>query len=687
MAGAEPQRPRISGERRVFSLVLALIASPQGLTKRDILQAVHGYADRYRPGVPDEALERQFERDKDQLRELGIPIETFDSPLESGNNQLTRYRISKRSMQMPSEIRFTARELALLRLAALAWREGSLTAESRRAAMKLESLGAGLDVQHIGIAPRLGISEAAAAPLQRAIDEGLVARFAYRLPERDSPLERRVAPLRLHRAEGRWHLIAHDLEREQERVFLLSRIVGAVTVENARFGTGLRSRADAVIEELLALERAQRAVLRVVPGSPAEARLSARSEAREERGDGDERLIEIGTLDYHELAAELAGYGEQVSVLEPSALRERVVALLELVREQHAGRGGAAGPGPAEPAAPAAASRAAGSGRARGRADALQTPDRVILLLALVPYLAEHGETTVAELARAFGAPPERLRELIEFLGTAGVPGETRTYQDEDLFDIDWEALETEDVVRLTRVVAVDDTPRFSPSEQAALAAGLHSLIPLLPEEEREHAMSAADKLAAVGGAPRPPIVSVTADRGDERVSSLAGAIEAGRRVRFFYRDLRGNETERIVDPLALTQSSGAWYLRGYCLDRSAERTFLLDGIRSLQVSSESAEHLAGPDPAPAIGPSEAGTPAVLSLAETALPAVAAFSPRVIGPADEPGWFDAGVDLAYPSAAIRMVQAAPGRVVFRAPSAARAAVLAWADRALSRYSR
>ena len=85
----------------MFSLVLALVASPQGLTKRDLLSTVYGYADRYAHGEVDVALERQFERDKDQLRELGIPIETIDSPLESGNNKLTRYRISRLVMQMP----------------------------------------------------------------------------------------------------------------------------------------------------------------------------------------------------------------------------------------------------------------------------------------------------------------------------------------------------------------------------------------------------------------------------------------------------------------------------------------------------------------------------------------------------------------------------------------------------------
>jgi len=334
-AGAESARSgaRVAGEQRVFSLVLALVASPQGLTKRELLSTVHGYAERFRHGESDPALEKQFERDKEQLRELGIPLETIDAPFAPGDNRLIRYRISKQRLQVPGEIRFSARELVLLRLAALAWAEGSLTAESRRSAMKIEALGAGLDVQHLGIAPRLGSTDAAAAPLRRAILEGREVRFDYRLPDREAPLERRVAPLRLHRAEGRWHLLAHDLDRQNDRVFLLSRITGPVRPEQARYDTALTSRADAMVEDLERLQREQRVTVHASAGSVAEARLAGRAD-RVER-EGAVSRIEFGTLDHRELAFELVGYGEQIVVCEPRALRDEVVRLAAAVLEQH----------------------------------------------------------------------------------------------------------------------------------------------------------------------------------------------------------------------------------------------------------------------------------------------------------------------------------------------------------------
>lgn len=329
------ERSAVPGEQRVFSLVLALVASPEGATRAELLSSVYGYAERYSHGAPNGALERQFERDKEQLRSLGIPLDTIDSPQEPGNTQLTRYRISKERLQLPADLRFTERELALLRLAALAWSEGSLSAEARRATMKLESLGAGLDVRHLGVAPRIGISEPAAAPLQRAIEQGRAVTFGYRMPDRDTATERRVAPLRLHRADGRWHLIAWDLERAASRVFLLSRMVGAVRVSAEGFDAGLTETVDEVVEELLHREQEQQATISVRPGSVAEARLAPRAQRK---ADGTRAL---GTLDYYEhaLAEELAGYGADVTVQEPPALRDAVVVRLQAVAEQHGAEG------------------------------------------------------------------------------------------------------------------------------------------------------------------------------------------------------------------------------------------------------------------------------------------------------------------------------------------------------------
>lgn len=336
----------------------------------------------------------------------------------------------------------------------------------------------------------------------------------------------------------------------------------------------------------------------------------------------------------------------------------------------------------------------------------IATPERVILLLSLVPYLLENGETRLATLAEAFGIDEPLMRELVEFLGTTGAPGETNTYQDEDLFDIDWVALEEEGLVRLVKAVVVEDAPRFSVLERAALIAGLHSLTPMLPQAELQHAESAAAKLRAAAGAgtagqgsvDRPgdvQVLSSSENSEDPLLSLVARVIESGERLSFDYEDLRGEVSSRTVEPLALVQTSTGWYLRAYCLDRSAERTFVLDGMRSVRArpagparrpaDPTSQQNSGSPKPhAGSIGPVNAKIVAQLRVRESALHRISAFSPKVQGPSGE-GWVRATVKLAYPAAAIRLVQASPGDVTVDTPSSAREAVLEWADRALAQY--
>jgi proteasome accessory factor B len=334
-AVAARKRPTVPAEQRVFSLILALVSSPIGATKRDLLRSVHGYAEDFIEGGDLSALERKFERDKGELRRIGIPIETLDSPSEQGNNQLTRYRIVKDRLQIPETLRFAPRELTLLRLAALSWRDGSLSEDSRRAAMKLEALGAALDVQHLGVAPRIGIPEPAASDLRRAITDSRTVTFDYQHPEHGAPLHRHIAPLRLHRADGRWHLIGWDIEREAGRVFLLSRIVGAPVVRRDRIDRALLARTDQLVAEIEILQRTQVAEVDVRRGSSAEARLRPR--ACSEVVTGDSVRLTLGMLDSHFLADELVGYGADVAAVAPQILRDRVVERLRKIIAAHTG--------------------------------------------------------------------------------------------------------------------------------------------------------------------------------------------------------------------------------------------------------------------------------------------------------------------------------------------------------------
>ena len=313
------------------------------------------------------------------------------------------------------------------------------------------------------------------------------------------------------------------------------------------------------------------------------------------------------------------------------------------------------------------------------------TSDRVMLLMALVPYLDQHGPSSITELATEFDVSPNALRQLVRFLGVAGVPGETQTYQHEDLFDIDWDALEQYDLVSLTNIVAVEETPRFSSVETSAMIAGLHVLGPMLPAELQAIAQSTAEKLAAVVPVSevRSPLTA-SEDPVHNRLSEITSTMANSQRLSFEYRDASGTSTRRVVEPLLLSQSSDAWYLRAYCLDRAAERTFLLDRMREVHAIDERADRTPVAPTKREAGLAEAELTAQIKLTPAALRTIADFAPRVTRDLPD-GWCEAELELLHPAVAIRLVQSAPGEVIVLAPASARDAVQEWASRALARY--
>ncbi|WP_285117302.1 hypothetical protein [Leifsonia sp. fls2-241-R2A-40a] len=111
----------------------------------------------------------------------------------------------------------------------------------------------------------------------------------------------------------------------------------------------------------------------------------------------------------------------------------------------------------------------------------MQAQDKLAFLLALVPYLMDRDRVSVAEAAEHFGVDQEQLRDAVRLIAVSGIPGETNAYQPGDLFDIAWDDFEENDQIVLTHQAAIDDSPRFSAREAAALIAGLKYLT-ALPE-------------------------------------------------------------------------------------------------------------------------------------------------------------------------------------------------------------
>jgi proteasome accessory factor C len=207
--------------------------------------------------------------------------------------------------------------------------------------------------------------------------------------------------------------------------------------------------------------------------------------------------------------------------------------------------------------------------------------DNLTFLLSLVPYLIERHAVTVAEAAAHFEVSADQIRDAVKLIAVSGVPGDSNNYQHGDLFDIDWDALEQNDEIIITQLVAIDDSPRFSAREAAALIAGLQYL-QTLPENTDSATYSLLAAKLLRGASDSPSQVAVAPLESNGTVAILRAALSAGEQVEFDYMNSRGDRERRTVDPLRIDSDNNDWYLRGWCHLRESIRTFRLDRIDGL---------------------------------------------------------------------------------------------------------
>lgn len=199
---------------RLLNLTAALLQTERPLTADELRQRIDGY--------PDNAasFRRAFERDKEDLREMGIPISV--EPVPGSEPVADGYRIHKHDYYLPDP-GLAPDELAALHLAARAVpMEGSSADEALR---KLGGVTAADTQTDGGEDPVASLpSDPNLAALFRAVAEHCVANFVYR----DIPRE--VEAHRLDFVRGRWYFTGWDRSRAAQRHFRLDRLASAVVV-------------------------------------------------------------------------------------------------------------------------------------------------------------------------------------------------------------------------------------------------------------------------------------------------------------------------------------------------------------------------------------------------------------------------------------------------------------------------
>jgi proteasome accessory factor B len=310
---------------RLLNLVICLLSTRRYLTAHQIREMVPGYGP-----DDDEAFRRMFERDKEELRDLGIPLETgSDSVYEDE----VGYRIAARDYELP-DIALTADEAAAVGLAARLWTQAGLADAASSALIKLRAAGIDADPTALGeLEPRVEANEAAFEPLLEALRAGRAVTFDYRAGPAAPVAKRTLEPWGVVSWRGRWYVVGHDRDRKAARVFRLSRIVGPVRA----FGAVTTPRPEHIDLRSYIANAFQRepsvrtiATVAVRPGAAHQLRRWAAevTEAGDERSGWDVATISYGDVEW--LAQGVAGYADDAVVLTPPELVTAVVSRLRL---------------------------------------------------------------------------------------------------------------------------------------------------------------------------------------------------------------------------------------------------------------------------------------------------------------------------------------------------------------------
>ena len=306
---------------RLINLTIALLATKRYLTKSEIFRSVEGYE-----GSP-ETKERMFERDKDDLRSLGIEIEvgSYD-PLF---NDEAGYRIKQEKYQLDLG-QITPTEISLLSLAAQAWQGASFDEAAQKALLKLNSMGVPSDSLTLpGASNKLSDGGRDFPLIAKAIAEQQLLTFTYI----DSQLlqnVRKIVPIGLSSRAGFWYLSGVDQEIQEIRTFRVDRIEGEIAASKGPrdFETPQNFDPKGVFEGGSSTSFAS---IDVRKGKGTSLRALATS--TESLGEWDRLRVPIYNL--HTLASMVLWHGNDVFVQQPQELREILIGQLDSLVKSH----------------------------------------------------------------------------------------------------------------------------------------------------------------------------------------------------------------------------------------------------------------------------------------------------------------------------------------------------------------
>ena len=547
-----------SRTERLLAFALVLINANRPLSRSEIRDAVRDYPS----GGTQIAFERMFERDKDELRSMGLPIQSVEIDEQEGVGYLLTLRDA-----FLAPIDATESEVFALAIASRMWQEASWSHAATTALRKLELVGGFVADSEIGFSVSVRVDSASLTALLSAAQERRLVTFSYRTADNSTVQERKLHPWGVVAARGQWYAVGHDVDREDTRAFRMSRIDGKITVGKK---AGVFPAPPEVDLRALVLSQFDSpstidARVQLAPGQAARLRQLATSET-----DG---IAEFVAADPAALRTEILRAGAAVRVLEPKALADAVTADLRRLAET-------------EPRALRDDERTRLEHEAKNRSKhpIESSGEQLGRLLALVPWLRAHPGTTYAQAAAHFHVGVDRLQKDLQL----AVCTEFGT----NLLTLDIDAWG--ETIQVRDPQGIQAPLQFTEQEAFSLLVGLDLLVQLQDGPHNVDAVaSVSEKLRAAVGSAADLTGKLSVDATIREQPPATAAYQS--EIQHALTDMRAIELEylssardavsrRVVDPMGLLTTDGATYLQAWCREAEAVRLFRLDRVSTLTV-------------------------------------------------------------------------------------------------------
>ncbi len=579
---------------RQLSLISYLMAERRPVTATEIRRDVEGYSD-----MTEDAFARRFYADRAELESLGIELKV-DKPAE-GYYEAENYSLPPENFYLPA-IEFSDSELGALRTALSLLGGEFAYSEPLRLALQQLSWGKPSPLASpergsvaLGVTAGAGGRELSQrlSKIETAIFRRKTILFDYYTIARDVEESRKVDPYHLLFRGGQFYLVGYSHERDDVRVFRLSRIrgkVGYASKAEHDFSSRVEgfdprvyaTRTDWQLGDPLGVARvwvSDRIDWLVERHFGHAGKLIAAAEVDDAPEDGI--VFETSYADSRQLIAWALGLSGRARVLGPPELVREAEERIELIAERH---GPDLEPAPARAVKP----QPQREGDSDGRGEAAIRPERFARLVTLAGILIqaarEGDKLDLGDLCESLQISESELREDIDLLNVVNFGGGSYVLYAEVHGD----------------VVEVDPEPygdnfakpaRLLPLEAKALVAAIDLLGDHVPAGSLA---SARQKIVtALGQDPAGEGLQITTAKGDDSgiARVVSRAIQRRRILEIdYYKENEDEFTTRRIEPYQLLNGQEGWYVHSFDPERDGTRSFRLDRIRSATVTDEKFE-------------------------------------------------------------------------------------------------